>query len=335
MSLHPVGCPPSRLAASGKDVAVREGAREWEASGQYALPLAPRAVSQASCRDPEVGAGSRDRARALSTRAPARRLGRQCRPCRIPRGAERAGRSPRGEDQPRAIAPPGRKAERSRADVSPGADVERASCHSISRCCSRISSGKRKRSRRIAMRLRKTRCWAMRTSTCPDCTRKRIGRARRCGTCWPIRGTSRVSGTEPDGSGASQQETAQASPRAAATAPPANNDCPARTAHPAERGGSRAQVAQRSVPCVSWMSPIRLSRSGDARRRRLARSMTQSPVCGISLPPGIPPVARRFQPSMKASGGKFRQRRIDSLHRRRFVGFRAEESRRRCLKVSP
>ena len=31
------------LAASGKDVAVRDGSREWEASGQYALPLLMRA----------------------------------------------------------------------------------------------------------------------------------------------------------------------------------------------------------------------------------------------------------------------------------------------------
>lgn len=31
--------PAIALAASGKDVAVREGSREWEASGQYALPL--------------------------------------------------------------------------------------------------------------------------------------------------------------------------------------------------------------------------------------------------------------------------------------------------------
>jgi tetratricopeptide (TPR) repeat protein len=34
--------PAIALAASGKDVAVREGAREWEPSGQYALPLATR-----------------------------------------------------------------------------------------------------------------------------------------------------------------------------------------------------------------------------------------------------------------------------------------------------
>lgn len=38
--------PAIALAASGKDVAVREGAREWEASGQYALPLTTRATSQ-------------------------------------------------------------------------------------------------------------------------------------------------------------------------------------------------------------------------------------------------------------------------------------------------
>jgi tetratricopeptide (TPR) repeat protein len=38
--------PAIALAASGKDVAVREGAREWEPSGQYALPLAIRVTSQ-------------------------------------------------------------------------------------------------------------------------------------------------------------------------------------------------------------------------------------------------------------------------------------------------
>ncbi len=36
--------PAIALAASGKDLAVREGSREWEASGQYALPLIPTAV---------------------------------------------------------------------------------------------------------------------------------------------------------------------------------------------------------------------------------------------------------------------------------------------------
>jgi tetratricopeptide (TPR) repeat protein len=34
--------PAIALAASGKDLAVREGLREWEASGQYALPLMPK-----------------------------------------------------------------------------------------------------------------------------------------------------------------------------------------------------------------------------------------------------------------------------------------------------
>ncbi len=34
--------PAIALAASGKDLAVREGSREWEASGQYALPLMTR-----------------------------------------------------------------------------------------------------------------------------------------------------------------------------------------------------------------------------------------------------------------------------------------------------
>jgi len=42
--------PVIAVAASGKQVAVRDGAREWEASGQYALPLAirppPRPVAE-------------------------------------------------------------------------------------------------------------------------------------------------------------------------------------------------------------------------------------------------------------------------------------------------
>jgi tetratricopeptide (TPR) repeat protein len=37
--------PALALAASGKDLAVREGTREREASGQYVLPLAPRAAT--------------------------------------------------------------------------------------------------------------------------------------------------------------------------------------------------------------------------------------------------------------------------------------------------
>jgi tetratricopeptide (TPR) repeat protein len=36
--------PAIALAASGKDLVVREGSREWEASGQYALPLMPKAA---------------------------------------------------------------------------------------------------------------------------------------------------------------------------------------------------------------------------------------------------------------------------------------------------
>lgn len=37
--------PAIALAASGKEVAVRDGLREWEASGQYALPLVARPVA--------------------------------------------------------------------------------------------------------------------------------------------------------------------------------------------------------------------------------------------------------------------------------------------------
>jgi tetratricopeptide (TPR) repeat protein len=53
--------PAIALAASGKDLVVREGAREWEASGQYALPLIPRAAAAqvANLRPtPEVSAAS-------------------------------------------------------------------------------------------------------------------------------------------------------------------------------------------------------------------------------------------------------------------------------------
>jgi len=53
--------PAIALAASGKDVAVREGSREREASGQYALPLvierAPGEVAELR-RSPEVPAAS-------------------------------------------------------------------------------------------------------------------------------------------------------------------------------------------------------------------------------------------------------------------------------------
>jgi tetratricopeptide (TPR) repeat protein len=40
----PAGRVSVTLAASGRDLAVREGSREWEASGQYALPLVSRPV---------------------------------------------------------------------------------------------------------------------------------------------------------------------------------------------------------------------------------------------------------------------------------------------------
>jgi tetratricopeptide (TPR) repeat protein len=53
--------PAIALAASGKDLAVREGSREWEASGQYALPLVtkPGTGQVAELRRPaEVSAAS-------------------------------------------------------------------------------------------------------------------------------------------------------------------------------------------------------------------------------------------------------------------------------------
>src|SRR3954465_10815773 len=53
--------PAIALAASGKDLAVRDGVREWEASGQYALPLvtSPKAAEIAQLRRPaEVPAAS-------------------------------------------------------------------------------------------------------------------------------------------------------------------------------------------------------------------------------------------------------------------------------------
>ncbi len=45
------------LAASGKDFAVRDGSREWEASGQFALPLMPKPAPSAVAelkRSPEA-----------------------------------------------------------------------------------------------------------------------------------------------------------------------------------------------------------------------------------------------------------------------------------------
>lgn len=52
--------PAIALAASGKDVAVRDGSREWEASGQYALPLViQRAAQVAELRpQPELPAAT-------------------------------------------------------------------------------------------------------------------------------------------------------------------------------------------------------------------------------------------------------------------------------------
>lgn len=53
--------PAIALAASGKDLAVRDGIREWEASGQYSLPLAvrPSAAQVADLRrQPEVSPAS-------------------------------------------------------------------------------------------------------------------------------------------------------------------------------------------------------------------------------------------------------------------------------------
>src|SRR4051794_29633242 len=53
--------PAIALAASGKDLAVREGLHEWEASGQYALPLVARPPSKPVARikrSPEVSAAA-------------------------------------------------------------------------------------------------------------------------------------------------------------------------------------------------------------------------------------------------------------------------------------
>jgi tetratricopeptide (TPR) repeat protein len=53
--------PAIALAASGKDLAVREGSREWEASGQYALPLMTNAGAAPVAelrRAPDVPAAS-------------------------------------------------------------------------------------------------------------------------------------------------------------------------------------------------------------------------------------------------------------------------------------
>jgi tetratricopeptide (TPR) repeat protein len=60
-SVLPAGRLSVTLAASGKDLAVREGSHEWEASGQYALPLIPKSAPAqvAELRStPEVSAAS-------------------------------------------------------------------------------------------------------------------------------------------------------------------------------------------------------------------------------------------------------------------------------------
>jgi tetratricopeptide (TPR) repeat protein len=55
--------PAIALAASGKDLVVREGSREWEASGQYALPLTTKA---AAAQIAELKRGSRASAASLA-----------------------------------------------------------------------------------------------------------------------------------------------------------------------------------------------------------------------------------------------------------------------------
>jgi tetratricopeptide (TPR) repeat protein len=52
--------PAIALAASGKDLAVREGSSEWEASGQYALPLVIKRAGEVAelRRTPEVPAAA-------------------------------------------------------------------------------------------------------------------------------------------------------------------------------------------------------------------------------------------------------------------------------------
>src|SRR3954470_18861092 len=60
-SVLPSGRLAVTLAASGKDLAVREGSREWEASGQFALPLVTRAAAREGAelrRSPAVSAAS-------------------------------------------------------------------------------------------------------------------------------------------------------------------------------------------------------------------------------------------------------------------------------------
>ena len=60
-SVLPTGRLSVTLAASGKELVVREGSREWEPSGQFALPLAsPGPGRVAALRSPqEVSAASR------------------------------------------------------------------------------------------------------------------------------------------------------------------------------------------------------------------------------------------------------------------------------------
>ncbi len=169
--------PAISLAASGKDVAVREGAREWEASGQYALPLAMRASSRPaeikkSVPAAEIAQEHFQRGHLLEDSD-----------VNAARAAYLAALSVQ-EDHLEARINLGRLLHLD------GKLKEAEQMYRQARTSSAILSfnlatlledlgGKRRRWSRIATRCCRIHCCVMRTSICRDCTRRRTSRAKR------------------------------------------------------------------------------------------------------------------------------------------------------------
>jgi tetratricopeptide (TPR) repeat protein len=163
--------PAIALAASGKDVAVREGAREWEASGQYALPLATRPIARPVAE--------------IKRTVPAADIAHQ----HFQRG---------------------NLLEDSDVDAARAAYLAALSVQE-DHLEARINlgrllhlDGKLKEAEQLYREARTSsailsfnlRCCATRTSICRGCTKKQIGRARRCDICWPISDTLRATGRD-------------------------------------------------------------------------------------------------------------------------------------------
>ncbi len=194
-SALPVGSTAGdRVGGIRQDLAVREGAREWEASGQYALPLIPR-PAPAQVADlrptPEVSAAS------LAHEHFQRGHMLEDSDVVAARAAYLAalsvsGRSPRGENQPGSFAASGWTAQGSGAVVPPGKNVERASVIQPRHPARRSRAGRG--SGRGVPRCARAGSAAARCAfqSIKIAREGRVGRVRRCGTCLPIGDISRA-----------------------------------------------------------------------------------------------------------------------------------------------